>query len=117
MANFREVQAFSQFASDLDRATQMQLIRGQRLTELLKQGLHESIDVTDQVIAIYAGSSGALDDLRNDQVAAFEKGFLRYVHEKYPDVVESIRGAKEVSKDAEASLKKACDEFASQFQK
>ncbi len=115
MANFREVQAFSQFASDLDKATQMQLIRGQRLTELLKQGLHESIDVTAQVVAIFAGSSGALDDLKNDQVAGFEKGFLSYVREKYPDVIESIRTSKEVSKDAEASLKKACEEFSASF--
>src|SRR5688500_5009704 len=61
MAQFRDVQAFSQFASDLDKATQMQLIRGQRLTELLKQGLAQPYDVTDQVIAIFAGTAGVLD--------------------------------------------------------
>src|SRR5688572_33159898 len=99
MAQYRDVQAFSQFASDLDKATQMQLIRGQRLTELLKQGLAQPYDVTDQVIAIFAGTAGVLDELANDQVAAFEKGALEYIKAQYPDAVESIRSKKEVTPD------------------
>ena len=117
MANFREVQAFSQFASDLDKATQMQLIRGQRLTELLKQDLATPYDVTDQVILIYAGTSGVLDDIPNDKVASFSEGVLAHVKEKYPDAVESIRTKKEVAKDVEDTLKKAYAEFAATFAK
>jgi F-type H+-transporting ATPase subunit alpha len=115
MAQFRDVQAFSQFASDLDKATQMQLIRGQRLTELLKQDLATPYTVEDQIIAIFAGSNAFLDDLTNDQVKPFEKGLLEYVKNKYPDVVESIRATKALSSDMEDTLKKACREFHDQF--
>src|SRR5687767_4908710 len=107
MAQYRDVQAFSQFASDLDKATQMQLIRGQRLTELLKQGLAMPYDVVDQVVAIFAGTSGVLDEISNDQVAAFEQGLRTYIHDKYPDAVESIRSKKEMTSDVEETLKKA----------
>src|SRR6185295_15369853 len=86
MANYRDVAAFSQFASDLDKATQMQLIRGQRLTELLKQDLNNPYTVEDQIIAIFSGAQGVLDDITNDQVKAFEAGLLKFVHAKYPDI-------------------------------
>jgi F-type H+-transporting ATPase subunit alpha len=115
MAQYRDVAAFSQFASDLDRATQMQLIRGQRLTELLKQDLATPYDVVDQVIAIYSGSTGVLDNITNDQVKAFESGLLAYVHESYPDVVETIRTTKALGKETEATLGKAVKEFAASF--
>jgi len=115
MAQYRDVQAFAQFASDLDRATQMQLIRGQRLTELLKQNLATPYDVVDQIISIYAGTSGVLDNLANDQVAAFEKGFIKYVHEKYPDVVEGVKSTKALSKENEEKLADASKEFAKSF--
>ncbi|MFQ3586506.1 MAG: F0F1 ATP synthase subunit alpha [Fimbriimonadaceae bacterium] len=115
MAQYRDVAAFSQFASDLDRATQLQLIRGQRLTELLKQDLVSPIDVVDQVIVIFAGTSGYLDELTNEQVPAFEKGLLAHVHEKYPDVVEQIRASKDFTSDNETVLRKALDEFAASF--
>jgi F-type H+-transporting ATPase subunit alpha len=115
MAQYRDVAAFSQFASDLDKATQMQLIRGQRLTELLKQDLASPYDVVDQIIAIFAGSTGVLDEITNQQVKSFEAGLLAFVKDKYPDVVESIRTTKALGKDVEATLKKAVLEFASKF--
>jgi len=115
MAQYRDVAAFSQFASDLDKATQMQLIRGQRLTELLKQDLASPMNVTDQIISIFAGGQGVLDNIQNNQVKAFETGLLKYVKDKYPDVVESIRTTKAVGKDVEETLKKAVHEFAGQF--
>jgi len=115
MAQYRDVAAFAQFASDLDPATQRQLIRGQRLTELLKQDLASPMDVVDQVISIYAGGQGVLDGLKNEQVKAFEAGLLKHVHEKYPDVVESIRSTKALSKDVEETLGKAIREFAESF--
>lgn len=115
MAQYRDVAAFAQFASDLDRATQMQLLRGQRLTELLKQDIATPYDVTDQVISIFAGTSGVLDEIANDQVAAFEKGLIAFVKEKYPDVAESIRNSKDLPKESEETLAKACKEFAGGF--
>lgn len=115
MAQFRDVQAFAQFASDLDKATQMQLIRGQRLTELLKQNLATPYDVVNQIIAIFAGTNGFLDDLPNDKVVSFEKGLISFIHDKYPEIVEGIKSKKELSKDAEETLKKAYGEFTAQF--
>jgi F-type H+-transporting ATPase subunit alpha len=115
MANYREVQAFAQFASDLDKATQLQLLRGQRLTELLKQGLGGPYDVADQVIAIYAGTSGVLDEIPNDKVQEFEAFMLKHVHEKYPDVIANIRQTKALSGDNEATLKKAYAEAKAAF--
>jgi F-type H+-transporting ATPase subunit alpha len=117
MAQFREVQAFSQFASDLDKATQMQLVRGQRLTELLKQDLATPYDVGDQIVALFSGGAGVLDELTNEQVGAFEKGLLEYVHTQYPDVIESIKAKNELTEEASASLGKACKEFLEQFKK
>ncbi|MCH7903799.1 MAG: F0F1 ATP synthase subunit alpha [Armatimonadetes bacterium] len=115
MAQYREVQAFSQFASDLDKVTQMQLLRGQRLTELLKQGLHSPVSVVDQVIAIFAGTNQFLDDIKNEEVRKFEAGLLAFVHEKYPDVVETIRTTMEVSDETTETLKKAISEFLERF--
>jgi F-type H+-transporting ATPase subunit alpha len=117
MAQYRDVAAFAQFASDLDRATQLQLLRGQRLTELLKQDLATPYDVVDQVISIYAGTSGFLDEVGNADVPAFERGAVAYVHEKYPDVVETIRTTKSMSPEVEEKLKKAFGEFAATFNK
>ena len=115
MAQYRDVAAFSQFASDLDKATQMQLIRGQRLTELLKQDLATPYNVIDQIVSIFAGSNGFLDDLTNDQVKPFEEGLLAFVKDKYPDVIEGLRTKQAMDKDLEASLLKASGEFKAKF--
>lgn len=117
MAQFREVQAFAQFASDLDRATQMQLMRGQRLTELLKQGLASPYGVTEQIVAVYAGTSGIMDEVPNDKVEAFEKAILAHVKEKYPDVMEEIGSTKAISPDAFAKLDNAFKEALEAFNK
>ncbi|MEI7577950.1 MAG: F0F1 ATP synthase subunit alpha [Armatimonadota bacterium] len=117
MAQYRDVAAFAQFASDLDRSTQLQLIRGQRLTELLKQDLVSPVDVVDQIIAIFAGSQGVLDELTNEQVKPFEAGLLKFMHEKYSQVVESIRTSKAISKEAEDQLKAGIAEYAASFGK
>ncbi len=117
MAQYRDVAAFAQFASDLDRSTQLQLIRGQRLTELLKQDLVSPVDVVDQIVAIYAGSQGVLDELSNEQVKPFEAGLLKFMHEKYSQVIESIRTSKAISKETEEQLKAGIHEFAATFGK
>jgi F-type H+-transporting ATPase subunit alpha len=115
MAQYRDVAAFAQFASDLDKATQQQLIRGQRLTELLKQDLASPMAVIDQIISIFSGSLGVLDDLSNEQVKSFEAGLQAYVHDKYPDVIETVRTTKALGKDTEETLKKAVLEFKASF--
>jgi F-type H+-transporting ATPase subunit alpha len=116
LAQYREVQAFAQFASDLDRATQLQLARGQRLVELLKQDQYAPMEVEDQIISIYAATSGSLDDIPVASVRRFEKDFLAFVHDQYPDIPVQIAQKKVFSEDIEDTLKKALAEFARQFQ-
>jgi F-type H+-transporting ATPase subunit alpha len=115
MAQYREVQAFAQFASDLDKATQMQLARGQRLTELLKQDIYTPYDVVDQIFSVFAGTGGFLDALEVSDVAAFEKGMLEFIKQKYPEMVEKVRTTKEWTPDIEETARKAMDEFQKQF--
>jgi F-type H+-transporting ATPase subunit alpha len=115
MAQYRDVAAFAQFASDLDRATQMQLLRGQRLTELLKQDLATPYTVVDQIVVIFAGTSGVLDEVGNNQVAVFEKALLEHVHGAYPDVIETLNRTKAISEDIEGKLKKAYAEALAKF--
>jgi F-type H+-transporting ATPase subunit alpha len=95
----------------------MQLIRGQRLTELLKQGLTSPMDVVDQVVAIFAGSSGVLDEIPNEKVQDYEVGMLAFVKDKYPDTIESIRTTKQMSKEVEETLLKAYREYLAEFKK
>ncbi|RYG85818.1 F0F1 ATP synthase subunit alpha, partial [bacterium] len=115
MAQYRDVAAFAQFASDLDRSTQLQLIRGQRLTELLKQDLASPYPVEEQVVSIYAGSLGVLDDIPNDSVRSFEAGLLKKIRSDYGDVLESIRTAKQIKPETEEALKRAITEFKGSF--
>jgi F-type H+-transporting ATPase subunit alpha len=117
MAQYRDVAAFSQFASDLDKSTQIQLIRGQRLTELLKQDLASPMTVEDQVISIFAGGMGVLDEISNEAVKAFETGLLKFVHSKYADIPAAIQTSRTLSKDTEETLRKAVTEFAEEFKK
>ncbi|MDP6387238.1 MAG: F0F1 ATP synthase subunit alpha, partial [Planctomycetota bacterium] len=94
LAQFRELQAFAQFGSDLDAATQAKLTRGERLVEILKQGQYVPVKVTDQVVILYAGSTGALDDLAVNQVGEFERALIEYVNDSHPEVAEQITTAK-----------------------
>ncbi|MBC8103751.1 MAG: F0F1 ATP synthase subunit alpha [Cytophagales bacterium] len=115
LAQYREVQAFSQFASDLDKATQQQLNRGQRLVELLKQPQYQPMEVEDQVIGIFAASNAFLDDLPVESVRRFEAELLAFVHEKYPEIPVAIVQSKALSDDAQTTLKRAVTEFKGQF--
>ncbi len=117
LAQYREVQAFAQFASDLDKATQSQLNRGQRLVELLKQPQYAPFEVEDQIISIFAATNGYLDDLPVEQVRPFETGLLAYVHETYPDLPLGIANTKALSEDATTTLKQAIETFKAQFTK
>jgi F-type H+-transporting ATPase subunit alpha len=115
MAQFREVQAFAQFASDLDRATQMQLARGLRLQEILKQPQFQPMPVEEQVMIIFAGTQGYLDDIPVELVRAFEDGFHPFMREKYPDIGEKIRREQRLDADTEADLRRAIEEYKVQF--
>lgn len=109
MSQYRDVQAFAQFASDLDKATQQQLLRGQRLTELLKQDLASPMDTIEQVVSIYAGTNGYLDAIPGDKVDAFEKALIEHVRREFPDVIEEVRSKKALTEDVEGKIKQACD--------
>ncbi|GBC92930.1 ATP synthase subunit alpha [bacterium HR15] len=115
MAQFREVQAFAQFASDLDRATQMQLARGLRLQEILKQPQFQPMPVEEQVMIIFAGTQGYLDDIPVELVRTFEDGFHPFMREKYPDIGEKIRREKQLDADTEADLRRAIEEYKALF--
>jgi F-type H+-transporting ATPase subunit alpha len=115
LARYREVLAFAQFATDLDKVTQAQLARGARLTEILKQPQYEPMPVEKQVMIIYAGNEGYLDDIPVEQVKRFEKEFFQFMDSKYPDVGMQIKNTKALSKETEELLKKAIADFKQQF--
>ena len=115
LAQYREVQAFSQFASDLDKATRDQLERGSRLVEILKQPQYQPMPVEQQVTIIYAGYNGYLDDVAVADVRKFEDKFHPFMAEHYPDIMEKIRRTKDLDSETEAALGKAISAFKGQF--
>jgi F-type H+-transporting ATPase subunit alpha len=115
LAAYWELQAFAQFASDLDRATQQQLNRGTRIVEILKQDQYQPMSLADQVCIIYAATSGALDDLPLEQVKPFERALYPFLRDKYPDIPASIEQTRDFPAEAAETLKKALAEFKKQF--
>ncbi|PZD74521.1 ATP synthase subunit alpha [Acaryochloris thomasi RCC1774] len=115
LAQFAELEAFSQFASDLDKATQNQLARGQRLRELLKQSQYSPIPVEEQVALIYAGTNGYLDDVDVDKVTAFISGMRDYLKNSQPKFGELVRSEKKMGDEAEGILKSAIADFKKTF--
>ncbi len=116
LAQFRELEAFAAFGSDLDKATQKQLSRGERLVEILKQDQYSPYDVEDQVIIIYAATSGYLDEIPTSQIKRYEKEFLTYLKQKYGDVVKSLAQEKAIKDNIKDGLIKALTEFKSIFE-
>ena len=104
LAQYRELAAFSQFASDLDEATQKQLARGERLVELLKQAQYSPYDVEDQVISIFAGTKGYFDTLAKDKVIEAERGLIDLIKTKHADLRDAVRNEKQISAENEAKL-------------
>src|ERR1039457_5565427 len=115
LAQYRELAAFSQFGSDLDKAPQAQLARGGRLTELLKQGQYQPLPFSKQILIIYAGTQGLLDDMPIDQLGEFEKGLYNYVDTSNPGVLKSIEDKKILDDDLRAALTKVIKEFKERF--
>ncbi|HBT46378.1 MAG TPA: F0F1 ATP synthase subunit alpha [Peptococcaceae bacterium] len=115
LAQYRELAAFAQFGSDLDKATQARLARGERMVEILKQDQYQPMPVEEQVVVIYAAVNGYLDDLPVERVRAFEAEFLRYLRSQHPEILAAIREKKELAPDVEESLKQALREFKGTF--
>ena len=111
LSQYRDVAAFAQFASDLDQATRNQLERGQRVTELLKQGQYTPMEVIDQVCVIFAGTVGLLDDIPLPDVARFEQEMLDYLCDSHPDLIGGIRSSADLDDDAEPALRAAILDF------
>ncbi|MGI6468611.1 MAG: F0F1 ATP synthase subunit alpha [Syntrophomonadaceae bacterium] len=115
LAQYRELAAFAQFGSDLDKATLARLIRGERVTEILKQGQYKPMPMEEQVVSIYTGVNGYLDDLPKDRVLEFEADFLQFVHSNYNEILTTIRDTGQLDKATEEKLIKAINEFKSTF--
>jgi len=104
LAQYRELQAFAQFGSDLDKATQASLTRGEKLVEILKQGQYQPVPVEEQIMIIHAGTSGALDDFPTKRIQEFEVAFRSLMRESHPDVGQEILATKQVSDQAKAVI-------------
>ena len=115
LAQYRAMEAFAQFASDLDPATRAQLDRGSRLVELLKQGQYVPLAVEKQVVIIYAGTQGYVDKLPIDSLRQYEEELYRYIDEKHADLFEAIRTKKEINDEIKKKLETVLKAFGKQF--
>ena len=111
LAQFRELEAFVQFASELDKATQQQIARGQRLVEILKQPPNKPVPVEKQIAIIYAGTKGYLDDVPVSAIQKFEQEFFTFLDTEKADLLEMIRTEKKLTDEIETKLKEALEEF------
>ena len=111
LAQYRELEAFSAFASDLDAATKRQLERGARTVEALKQGQYMPMAMEDQVMILYAVTNGFIDDVATEKVRAWEKGFHEYMKAQFPQVGDNIRNEKKISDATEAELKRGIEQY------
>jgi F-type H+-transporting ATPase subunit alpha len=115
LAQYRELEAFSSFASDLDAATKKQLERGARTVEILKQPQYQPMAVEEQVMVIYAVTNGYLDQIPVNKIREWEKDFLAFMDGQFPQVPQKIRGEKVLSKETEADLKRGIESFNEKF--
>jgi F-type H+-transporting ATPase subunit alpha len=115
LAQYREMAAFAQFGSDLDKATLAMLHRGERLMEALKQPQYVPMAVERQVLIIYAGTNGFLDDCPVDAISKFEKELFKFAENRYPDVLKAIKEQAKIDEATEAKVKKLLDEFKTEF--
>jgi len=115
LAQYRELQAFAQFASDLDEVSRKQLERGERMVEVLKQGPFSPLSVEKQVVIIFAGNEGFLDDIDASNVVRFEAELYPFIEASYPQIFEDIRSSKKVDDDTKSLLTKALEEFKASF--
>ena len=110
-AQYRELEAFAQFASDLDQATQKQLARGERIVEILKQPQYRPMPVEHQVMIIYAVTNGYLDEVKVSDIRKWETEFLQFMDASKADVGEAIRSRRVLDDETTAALRKAIEDF------
>ena len=115
LAQYRELAAFAQFGSDLDKATKAQIDRGMRMTEVLKQGQYKPMPVEQQVICLYIATNGYLDDVGIEDIQRFEVEFLAFIRSSYPEVPKAIAETKAILEETEVTLKKAIAEYKETF--
>jgi F-type H+-transporting ATPase subunit alpha len=115
LAQYRELQAFSQFGSDLDKSTQARLNRGARMMEILKQGVNQPLPVEQQVVSLYTAVKGYLDEIPTGDVTRFEREFLAFMESNHEEILGSIRDTKELTADNENALKDAIEKFRKSF--
>jgi len=116
MAQFRELEAFAQFGSDLDKATLRQLNKGRRLVEVLKQPQYQPMPAEKEVAILFAGANGYLDKWPESSISDYEKQMLEFMDSKHPEVLRDIKETGDISEDTDGKLRKALDEFADMFQ-
>ena len=117
LAQFRELEAFTQFGSDLDEGTRKQLDRGRRAVELLKQGQYSPMSVEHQVVSMYALTRGLVDDIAIDKIREFETGLIKYAEQNAKQFMSEVREAKMWTDEGEAELKKIIEEYKTVFNK
>ncbi len=115
LAQYRELSAFAKFGTELDKATQVQLNRGEKLVEILKQPQYQPMPVEDQIIIIWVAVNGYLDSISTKRLRQFEEGFLKFVKERHPQVLEEIRNKKELSQDIIDKFKDIVRDFSNTF--
>jgi F-type H+-transporting ATPase subunit alpha len=115
LAQYRELEAFTKFGSELDKSTQAQLNRGERLIEVLKQPQYEPVSVENQVITICVVGQGLIDEVPVDKVGKFEKDFLSFIAQSHPNIKAAIKDTGELSSDTAAEIKRLCQEFLKDF--
>jgi F-type H+-transporting ATPase subunit alpha len=115
LASFRELEAFAQLGTELDPATQSRLDRGYRMIELLKQGQYQPMDVVDQVLSIYAGTRGHLDDVPRTEVAQWEKGFLTFIRDQKPEIRKKIAETRDLDDAGMEAINQAIKEYKAQY--
>jgi F-type H+/Na+-transporting ATPase subunit alpha len=111
MAQYRELAAFAQFGSDLDKATQSQLARGQRMQEILKQAQYEPMTLENQVMVFFAGTNGYADTIPVEKVKKWEADLIRYLATSYPDIGKDIAEKKQITSETEEKLREALEAF------
>ena len=104
LAQYREMAAFAQFGSDLDASTQKLLNRGSKLTELLKQDQYSPMTVAEQVVSVYSGVKGHLDDIDNNQIRSFEKGLLEIIKNEKPEILDTIQTSGKIEENTDKLL-------------
>ncbi|MFO7752531.1 MAG: F0F1 ATP synthase subunit alpha [Desulfobacteraceae bacterium] len=116
LAQYRELEAFAAFGSDLDAATQKQLTRGERLVELLKQPQYQPLSMEKQVAVLYAGTKGYLDTYPIDAITKYEQGLYQFIENKHPEIFKELAEKEELTDELEDKLKKALDAYAQEFE-